>query len=130
MPEIILAPTQLERSVAPESLPPTMGRVLQRCDITWLAGRIRRGAGMARTKITPTTSTRTNTGVFQRRDGRRMIVDSGADGNIRLTIGNGAVGCASSLVEWDDATDYITSAVFDETHEEETGPHNQGGGVY
>ncbi len=130
MPEIILNPIQLERSIAPESLAQTMARILQRVDICWLAGRVRRGAGMARTKITPTTSTRTNVGVFQRRDGRRMVVDSGLDGNIRLTVGSGAVGCASSLVEWDDATDYGSAALFDESHEEDAGPASLGGGTY
>jgi hypothetical protein len=123
MPEIILTPSHIERSVEPTLMAPDMARVLQHVDPTFLAGRLRRGAGFARTRVPSSSTTVTNVDIIERYDGNRMIIDCNTDGTVRLIVGEGTAGCGRTVVEWGDPDDFGGSTaadIFQENFNEET----------
>lgn len=119
MPEFRFLPVSLERSIGPTMMDPGQARILQHVDVTWLDGWLRRGKGCVRTKVTPNANTVTGAVIAERRDGRRIVVDSDNGGVIRATVGDGVAGCASSLVESDDRTEFPTVPTFCENFNEE-----------
>jgi hypothetical protein len=76
------------------------------------------GKGHARTKVLPTDYTINMLAVAERRDGRRIVIDANTNGTIRATVGTGAAGCPSSMVESDDPTEF-TGGTFCENFDEE-----------
>lgn len=109
---------ELERSVGPTLMAPTQARELRRVDPTFLDGWLRLGKGHARTKIQPTSAAITFAMIVERRDGRRMVLTGDTAGTLRLTVPTGAPGCASSLVESDDPTEFSTVPFCENFNEE------------
>lgn len=97
MPEIVLFPTRIERSLALEAMPPDAAYVLQHADLKFLAGRVRRGGGYQRNQITGSSDTITNCVAFVRRDCKRFLLDCSTAGTVRMTPGDGSQQCAGPL---------------------------------
>ena len=127
MPELVLSPRFLERSIEPSLMAPEMMRVAENVDPTHLDGRLRRLEGYARTRISPNTYTINSIEVIQRYDGARMVIYGDTNGSIFLTVPEGTEGCGRSLVEWNDADSFggsvgapFTGTAVQENFNEET----------
>ncbi len=123
--ELDVMPLRLDRSTGALQGDPQSARVLEGVDICWQTGTLRRGPGYVHSKIQGSTYTVTNCAIIERHDGRRIVIDSNTNGDIRITVPSGLPGCASSLAEAEDG-DIFTGTAGDESFEE--GPDNGRGG--
>lgn len=112
MPQIVLFPTRIERSVALEAMPPDAAYVLQHADLKFLQGRVRRGGGYQRNQVSGSTNTVTNCAVFTRRDCKKFLLDCSDAGTVRMTPGDGQQPCGGPLPLFNN------EETFDDTYDE------------
>jgi hypothetical protein len=84
--ELLILPLALDRSASPHALGPNGAHDLQRVDLTFLRGRVRRGLGCSRISgITGASTIISAAFVARLRMGVRLVLDFGPSGTIRGT---------------------------------------------
>ena len=79
-------PRELEKTIAPEALTLALAAELQRADLDYWEGRLRRGMGCVRADVAAHTSSIIACGAFVRRDGTYLLVTEGADGQVEVAL--------------------------------------------
>lgn len=96
--QIVLFPSRLDRTTAPERLPVDAARILENVEVDFALGRLRRRGGMAKTDVAASSSSIASCFYALRHDGAGLLFDSSEGGVVRVSI--------DPVAGWNDVDDY------------------------